>query len=47
MIITVYQQPETQMRNISAIANGQQVEARGLLFNDGGSFKMVATRLAQ
>lgn len=44
-IITVYQQAGTKMRGLFAVANGQSLEARGLLFNDGGAYKMVATRL--
>ena len=41
--ITVYKQNGTQMHNVSAIANGDQVEIRGLLFHDSGSYQMVST----
>ncbi len=44
-MISVYQQAGTQVRGLSAVVNGQEVEAHGLLFNDGGAYKMVATRL--
>lgn len=45
MTVTVYQQPGTQMHGLSAVANGQDLEARGLLFNDGGVYKLAAARL--
>ncbi len=41
--ITVYKQNGTQMHNLSGIANGNQVEVRGLLFYDAGTYKMVST----
>ncbi|MDT8069547.1 MAG: DUF5666 domain-containing protein [Terriglobia bacterium] len=41
--ITVYKQNGTQMHNLSAIANGNQVGVRGLLYYDSGTFKMVST----
>lgn len=41
--ITVYKQNGTQMHNLSAIANGNQVGVRGLLFYSGGSYKLVST----
>ncbi len=41
--ITVYKQNGTQMHNLSAIANGNQVGVRGLLFYNGGSYKLVST----
>lgn len=43
--VTVYQQPATQLRALSTIANGNSVIVRGLLFFDGGSFKFVADRI--
>ncbi len=43
--ITVYQQPGTQMHGMSTVANGQWLEARGLMFYDGGTYKLVATWL--
>jgi hypothetical protein len=41
--ITVYKQNGTQMHNLSAIANGNQVQVRGLLFYDSGAYKLVST----
>jgi hypothetical protein len=41
--ITVYKQNETQMHNLPAIANGNQVQVRGLLFYDSGAYKLVST----
>jgi hypothetical protein len=41
--ITVYQQSGTQMHGLSAIANGNQMGVRGLLFYDSGGYKMVST----
>jgi hypothetical protein len=41
--VTVYKQNGTQLWNLSSIANGNQVQVRGLLFNDAGSYKMVAS----
>jgi hypothetical protein len=41
--ITVYKQNGTQMHNLSAVANGNQVGVRGLLFYDSGSYKLVST----
>jgi hypothetical protein len=41
--VTVYQQNGTQMHNLSAIANGNQVGVRGLLFCDSGAYKLVPT----
>ena len=44
--VTVYQQAATRMHELSAISNGQEVEARGLMFNDSGAYKLVAAQLA-
>ncbi len=41
--ITVYKQNGTQMHNLSAIANGNQVGVRGLLFYDSDTYKLVST----
>jgi hypothetical protein len=43
--VTIYQQPQTMMSNGSSIASGSTVHAFGLLFFDGGKWKMVASRL--
>jgi hypothetical protein len=43
--ITVYQQPATEMYGITSISNGQTVLVRGLMFDDGGVFRMVARRI--
>lgn len=44
--VTVYQQPGTELHGITAISNGQTLEVRGLMFDDGGAFRMVASRVA-
>lgn len=41
--ISVYQQNGTQLHNLSTIANGTQVQVRGLLFYDSGTYKLVTT----
>ena len=43
--VTIYQQPKTVMTSGSTIASGSTVHAFGLLFFDGGQWKMVASRL--
>lgn len=43
--ITVFQQPDTQLRGVTSIGNGASVQVRGLLFFDAGSYKLVATRI--
>jgi hypothetical protein len=43
--VTVYQQSGTQLRGVSTVANGNTVQVRGLLFFDGGVFKLVAGRI--
>lgn len=43
--LTIYQQPKTIMAGGSSIASGSTVHAFGLLFFDGGKWKMVASRL--
>ena len=44
-MITVFQQPDTQLRGMPSVANGASVQVRGLLFFDAGSYKMVAARI--
>lgn len=43
--ITVYQQPGTELYGITGISDGQTVLVRGLMFDDGGVFRMVARRI--
>jgi hypothetical protein len=43
--ITVYQQPDTQLRGISSVSNGARVQVRGLVFFDAGAYKLVATTI--
>ena len=43
--VTVFQQTKTTVTGTSPIASGASVHAFGLLFNDGGQWKMVATRI--
>ena len=43
--LTVYQQSDTQLDGLTSIANGQTVEVRGMIFNDGGVLRMVAGRI--
>ncbi len=44
--IQVYKQASTQLHGLTTIANGNNVQARGLLFNDAGTYKLVATKIA-
>jgi hypothetical protein len=41
----VYQQGVTELRGSTPIADGSTVQVRGLLFFDGGVFKLVAGRI--
>lgn len=43
--VTVYQQSKTMMSGTSPIASGTAMHAFGLLFYDGGQWKMVASRI--
>ena len=43
--VTVYQQSKTMMSGTSPIASGTAMHAFGLLFYDGGQWKMVAARI--
>ena len=43
--VTVYQQASTRLRGLSNITNGSVVQVRGLLFLDGGAFRLVAGRI--
>ena len=45
-IVTVYQQGGAQLRGLSSMVNGSQIEVRGLLFADAGGYKLVATWIA-
>jgi hypothetical protein len=42
--ITVFRQGNTRVHNVT-LANGNNVRVRGLLFNDGGVYKLVAGRV--
>ena len=44
--VTVYQQTGTTVAGGSSIASGSTVHAFGLLFYDGGQWKMVASRVS-
>jgi hypothetical protein len=41
--IQIYQQAGTQLHGISTLANGNDVQVRGLLFNDSGIYRLVST----
>lgn len=41
--VTVYQQNGTQLHNLTTIANGSQVQVRGLLYYDAGTYRLVST----
>ncbi len=43
--VVVYQRTATLLRGITAIHNGDTVLARGLLFRDGATFKLISSRL--
>lgn len=43
--VTVYQQSNTQLRGLTSLTNGSTVRVRGLLFVDGGVFRLVASRI--
>jgi hypothetical protein len=43
--ITVFQQPGTRLRGLSSVGNGSSVHVRGLLLNDSGTYKLVASRI--
>ncbi|HEV2487020.1 MAG TPA: DUF5666 domain-containing protein [Terracidiphilus sp.] len=43
--VTIFQQPQTTVAGTSPIASGSSVHAFGLLFNDAGQWKMVASRI--
>jgi len=40
--VVVYQQAATRMMGLTSVANGADVAARGLLFNDAGTYRLVA-----
>ena len=41
--VQVYQQAGTKLRGLTTITNGANIQTRGLLFNDAGTFKLVAS----
>lgn len=41
--IQVYQQAGTKLRGLTTISNGTNIQTRGLLLNDAGTYKLVAT----
>ncbi len=43
--LTVFQQAETQLRDMTSVVNGANVHVRGLLFLDSGTYKLIATRI--
>jgi hypothetical protein len=43
--VTVFQQPGTELWGMTTITNGSMVHARGLLFLDAGTYKLVAGRM--
>lgn len=43
--VTVHQQANTQLRGLTSITNGSIVLVRGMLFLDGGAFRLVAGRI--
>ncbi|HVH88389.1 MAG TPA: DUF5666 domain-containing protein [Terriglobales bacterium] len=44
--ITVYQQPGTELKGLSAVNNGSAIRVRGMLFFDGAGYHFVAVRIA-
>ncbi|WP_316411785.1 DUF5666 domain-containing protein [Mesoterricola silvestris] len=44
--VQVYQQAGTQLRGLTTLANGDNVQVRGLLFDDAGTYKLVSTWIA-
>ena len=44
--VQVYQQAGTQVMGTTPVANGADVQARGLLFYDAGTYKLVTGWLA-
>lgn len=45
--VVVFQQPNTELKGITAIHNSDTVRARGLLFLDLGTYKFVAGRIGK
>lgn len=43
--VTVYQRANTLLSGATSVTNGSLVQVRGLLFNDAGSFRLVASRI--
>lgn len=46
LTIKVYQQAGTTLSGLTSVANGATIQVRGLLFFDGGTWKLVASRIA-
>ena len=44
--LSVYQTAQTQMKGLTAVANGQNIAVYGYLFYNAGSYNFVATQLA-
>jgi hypothetical protein len=44
--IQIYQQAGTQFHGLTSVANNNAVVARGLLFNDAGTYRLVASWIA-
>jgi hypothetical protein len=44
--VPVYQTAQTEMKGLTAIANGQNVAVYGYLFYNSGSYNFVALRIA-
>lgn len=43
--VVVYRRGSTELRGLSSLTNGDVVVVRGLLFVDGGTFRLVASRI--
>lgn len=41
--VQVYQQAGTRLRGLTAVSNGTNIQTRGLLFKDAGTYKLVAS----
>jgi hypothetical protein len=45
--VQVFWQPRTQLHDLSAVAEGQTIEVRGLVFFTGSGFNMIAHRIGE
>ena len=43
--VMVFWQPGTDLKNLTAVSNGQTIRVRGLVFYTGTGFNMVARRI--